>query len=268
MKSAWILKVFTMEMRKIITYRFDFWANFLGQTSISLFIAYSIWSSVFEQRGVTELNGMNMNDMILYYLLAPLLFRIQQGQGIGHIARDIYDGGLSKYLTYPLNFFQYKITTYLATSFFYLLQLILLFVVSSFFLDTSSIVLSFNNLFMFVLVLLCGSLAYFTLNSMIEILAFWADYVWSLGVMAQFIGRFLAGALIPLSFFPLWAQKILSFLPFSYFAHFPIKILRGEISNAQFTQGIFIILCWAFIFGTISLQLWKRGQKNYTGVGI
>jgi ABC-type uncharacterized transport system permease subunit len=82
----------------MITYRADFWVNFFGQTLFSLTIAYFLWKSIFTSSNVTQMNGYNIEGMIFYYLIVPLIFRIQQGQGIGFISREIYDGSLNKYL--------------------------------------------------------------------------------------------------------------------------------------------------------------------------
>jgi ABC-type uncharacterized transport system permease subunit len=52
--SSWKLHVFAMELRRITTYRADFWVNFIGQTFFSIVIAYYLWSSIFETLQVEE----------------------------------------------------------------------------------------------------------------------------------------------------------------------------------------------------------------------
>ena len=139
--NGWTYQVFLLELRRRMTYRSDFWINFFGQTIFSLLIAYYLWNSIFESTGKSEMNGFTMQGMIFYYLIAPLVFRIQQGQGIGFISREIYEGGLNKYLLYPVNYFKFKLSTYLATSFFYTIQLIVILIIYQlFFFDRTIIV--------------------------------------------------------------------------------------------------------------------------------
>lgn len=263
------MQVFYMEMRKLIAYRADFWVNFIGRTFFSLVISYYLWASVYEVRGVNELNGFTLNKMILYYLVVPLMFRIQQGETIGSISREIYDGGLNKYILYPLNYYTYKITTHLANSSFYFLQLIFLLLVYNIFVhDPKVYQFDILNSFLFVIVLILASITYFALNSISEMIAFWADNIWSLGVIVRFLALFLGGGMIPLTFFPDWVQSILSYTPFPYLIHFPMQILFGEIQLQTFVFNSFILIFWFLFFLFLSNHLWQKGKFKYTGVGI
>ena len=265
----WIVQVYLMEIRKLITYRADFWVNFIGRTFFALVIAYYLWDSVYEVRGVTELKGFSLNKMVLYYLIVPLMFRIQQGETIGAISREIYDGNLNKYILYPLNYYLYKITTHLANSSFYFLQLIFLLIVYNVFLYDPSIY-HFNavHFLFFILALTIASLTYFALNSISEMIAFWADNIWSLGVIIRYITLFFGGAMIPIAFFPEWAQDFLHYTPFPYLVHFPIQILFGQVDTMSFLFNITILLMWFSFFMLISNYLWHKGKYKYTGVGI
>jgi ABC-2 type transport system permease protein len=265
----WILQVYLMELRKLITYRADFWVNFIGRTFFTLVIAYYLWLAIFEARGVDTLKGFTMNKMVLYYLMVPIIFRMQQGETIGAISREIYDGSLNKYLLYPLNYYQYKITTYLANSTFYLLQMIFLLVVYNLFLyDPTVYQFSIANSIMFLVTMLFACLAYFALNSITEMVAFWADNIWSLGVIIRFFSSFLGGGMIPLAFFPGWAQEALNYTPFPYLISLPVNILLGSVSATAFLQGIGILVFWFLFFMFISNLLWNKGKYKYTGVGI
>lgn len=267
--AGWKRNVFAIEVRRILAYRVDFWTNFLGQTFFSLIIAYYLWSSIFNTLGVKELNGFSMKKMIVYYLLAPLVFRIQQGQNIGAISRDIYEGSLNKFLLYPVNFYGFKLIAHWASSSFYAVQVLLVLAAYQFFFyDPTVLEVSTIKLFQFFIVMLGVSTAYFCLNSLSELVAFWADYIWSLGVILRFLASFLGGALIPLSFFPEWANTLLSYTPFPYLVSFPINILMEGVSWTTFFINIVIICFWIIIFYALSRLLWNRGRYRYTGIGI
>ena len=124
--SKWPVQVYGMELRKIITYRADFWINFIGQTIFSIIIAYFLWVAIFEAKNVSQMQGFTLNKIIFYYLIVPIVFRIQQGETIGGISREIYEGSLNKYILYPINFFNYKVISYLAHSTFFFAQLCLI----------------------------------------------------------------------------------------------------------------------------------------------
>ncbi|MEX0798243.1 MAG: ABC-2 family transporter protein [Bacteriovoracaceae bacterium] len=258
-----------MELRRITAYRADFWVNFFGQTFFSIIIAYYLWSSVFQTLEVEVLNGFTMKKMIIYYLLVPLVFRIQQGQTIGSISREIYEGSLNKYLLYPVNFYTYKVVTHLAAASFYFLQIFLLIgVYQLFFYDPSVFEMTLYKGLAFGTAMGLICLAYFCLNSLSELVAFWAEYIWSLGVILRFGVSFLGGALIPLSFFPDWSLQILNFTPFPYMIAFPMNILLGDVSFQEFVFNLGVLALWTLLFFGLSRLLWNKGRYSYTGVGI
>ncbi len=266
---SWIKQVYLMELRKIITYRADFWVNFVGQTIFSILISYFLWLSIFESNSATQINGYTLNKIIFYYLIVPIVFRIQQGETIGAISGDIYNGTLNKYLLYPISFYTYKITTYIANSTFFFLQLCTIALVYYFFINTdSNIKLSFINFLLFSIVLMVSSLTYFYLNSITELIGFWADNIWSLGVITRFLTRFLGGGLIPLSFFPIWSVELLQFTPFPYIVDFPMKVFFGDFTYVSYIQSLIILSLWTLLFRFISKTVWNRGQYQYTGIGI
>jgi len=121
---------------------------------------------------------------------------------------------------------------------------------------------------MFIPALALISLSFFCLNSMSELVAFWAEYIWSLGVLVRFFVSFFGGAMIPLTFFPGWAQEALAYTPFPYLVHFPMQILFGEVDLPIFATNMGILSIWCLVFYSLSIVLWNKGKYSYTGVGI
>ncbi len=267
--AGWKKSVFEMEIRKVFAYRVDFWVNFLGQTLFSIIIAYFLWLSVFETTGKESINGFTLDKMVIYYLLAPLILRIQQGLSIGAISQDIYDGSLNKFLLYPINFFGYKILTHLARSAVYLTQLIFICVLFSFFFNSTNVLdVSPLQAAQFVVAIFFISLSFFFLNALAELVAFWADYIWSLGVILRFMVGFFGGSLVPLAFFPEWAHQALMYTPFPYMISFPVSILLEGVSWSVFFSNLLIISFWTLAFIFVSSKVWRAGRLRYTGIGI
>ena len=267
--SKVFFQVFNLELRRLITYRSDFWVNFIGQIFFSLVIAYFLWESIFSHNINKSINGYTITHMIFYYLCAPLFFRIQQGQGIGFISREIYAGEINKFLIYPIKYFSFKLSTYLANSFFIFVQLIILLVVYNlFFYDPKIYSFSIISSIQFLSILIICSISFFYLFSIVELLAFWFDNIWSLAVILRFTTSFLGGVLIPISFFPNWAQEIIYLTPFPYYIDFPMKALTGKLLFQEYLIGMIIIFAWLICFYFIAKLTWKKGNYSYTGVGI
>lgn len=264
----WWRSIVSQELRRILAYRSDFWVTFIGQTVIQLFIARALWQSVFEAQGVREMKGYDLEQLTLYYILAPVGTRLLLGEGFGFLARDIYEGTFSKYLLYPLSFVQYKSLTYLTNSLFYALQLVL--VTLAYFAFYRQALPNGDEL----LNLLAGTglffvaaTSYMYLTMSIELISLWADNVWSLQVMLRFFTAFLGGGTIPLAFYPDWGLQLVKLTPFPYFISLPIRTIMGDAGAGEIAEGVLILAFWGLIFRLALHLLWKVGQKRYTGVG-
>lgn len=267
--KSWMKRVVTTEIRKILAYRSDFWLNFVGNTLIHLFIARALWQSIFASNGVTEMKGMTLPTLTLYYLLAPLTTKVLMGENIGFFSREIYDGGLNRYLVWPLPALGYKTLTFLTYSCFYLVQMAILYIFARvLFYGTF---LNPDECFRLALglgYLLVAAFAYFNLMCLCEMVAFWADNTWTLGVMLRFITAFFGGIFLPLDFYPIWLQDLLFYLPFSAMVSTPINLIMGRMEYATAIDSFIVLLFWIpFLYLCVRL-MWKRGNLRYTGIGM
>src|SRR5665647_1349216 len=265
----WWRHVMAMELRKILAYRSDFWVTFLGQTFVQLFIARALWQSVFESQNTSEMNGYTLPMMTLYYLIVPIGTKMLSGENIGFLSREIYEGTFNRYLIYPLSFAHYKILTYLTYSLFFGLQMVILYTLYQGVFNTQDLTFAnMGHLFSGVALFLVASLTYALMAMSIELIALWADNVWSLMVMMRFFTAFFGGGFIPLTFFPAWAVKVLAFTPFPYLISLPVRTVMGISLSVEVLNGVCVLFIWISVLAGVVHVLWKVGQKNYTGVGI
>lgn len=265
----WVLSAFKMEWRNILSYRFDFWVNFVGTSLIQFGVAYFLWSSIFSKSGITSIKGMSFQMLMLYYVLAPLALRATSGLQMSFMSDDIYTGGLNKYLLYPLSYIRFKLVTQYASTLFYLLQFLLVFILYRvFFALPAEVTINLLYSLTFILAILAGSYLYFMLASIFEMISFWADNVWSLMVMLRFVVSLFGGLMLPLSFFPEWSQQILNILPFRYLVSFPIQIFFGQLSVNQIISGFGVIFMWSVVLTVITKMVWSKGNRQYSGIGI
>lgn len=258
--------IVAMELRKILAYRADFWVTFLGQTLIQLLIARSLWQNIFETNQVTSMQGFNLEMMTLYYLLVPIGVRILAGQNIGFLSQEIYDGTFTRYLIYPVNLFIYKSITYLTHSFFYCIQFLFIYLIYYLFFTQMSI--DPQSLLLGACVFFVASICYMSISMIVELISLWADYIWALMVMLKFFVTFFGGGIIPMDFFPDWAQTILIYTPFPYLISLPVKTTMNLIPLSETLSGLLILGLWSLGFFTVVALMWRKGQKSYTGVGI
>lgn len=267
--TALFRQVFSLQVRKFLAYRADFWVNFLMTVGGNLVISYFLWRAVFATRGAETLGGYGFNGLILYYLLVPLVDRMVRGPELSFISQDIYDGSLNRYLLYPVPFFGYKFTAFCAESFVSAVQLAaaLGIFLSVFGVPEGVSVNAYGVLGGFALSA-AAIVMYFVMASILECVAFWADNSWSVIFSLRLCIFFFGGGLFPLAMLPESVQAVLPWTPFPYLLSLPIRSFLGRTSFAEAGQGVAVMAAWSLASAALLRVVWRKGLKGYTGVGI
>ncbi len=269
MRAPLFWSLFKQSLAKIFSYRVNFWINFWGSAIIEILIAYALWFSVFEYQQVKQIGGYSFEQMMLYYLLVSFIGRVVRGTEHFEVSTDIYEGNLTRYLLYPHNYFKFKYAEQLGytavgvvqsgvaiTLFYYLFP-------QAF----ANVQLSFVSLPVYLLTIWLASVFYFLVMTLLELVAFWADNVWSLLVMARFAVSFLGGLYLPLSLFPEAMQQALTYTPFPALTYLPISYLMGGASFAALMNSIYVLLFWILILSMMMAFVWGRGKYRFSGIG-
>ena len=261
--------MFSTEFRKLFSYRVDFWLQFLGSVAGEIVIAYFLWQALFSINNVTTINGYTFSTMILYYVFASFAGRIIRGNDNFYVSTEIYEGGLNRFLLYPINFITYNFSQRLAYLALTVVQMgIGLFALHLIFKTPGDFHFKIFNIVMGILYCTVAAALYFLIGTILEFASFWADNVWSLTVMYRFISQFLSGIYIPLAMYPQGAQKILYYTPFPYMGSEPIKMFLGQITFLEALKGMSFLVAWGIPFALLLKFVWDRGTRQYTGVGI
>lgn len=262
-------EVYSLEFRRLMTYRSEFWFRFVGTLLATLAMAYFLWSAVYEARGATEIEGYSLKGMVLYYLLLPLVTGISRGQEAVTVSWEIYDGSLTRFLVYPVSYFPYQYVVALAGKTLAALQLVIVVTLFTWISDfPPEMAVTPASVALGILTALVASLLSFAMVSVVEMTAFWADNVWSLNVMLMFSVNLLGGGMLPLALFPETLQQILALTPFPYVVSFPLLTLTGGLDAGQWARGMLAMTAWLGVILGLGALVWRRGMLRYTGVGI
>lgn len=269
MRPRLFAQVLSIEARKSMSYRIDFWINSLVGILAQFVLVYSLWASIMGAGGAKD-SGYSFEAIVLYYVLVILLGKlVGSGYHQGEVSSDIYDGTLSRYLLFPSSYFAFKYAQRLGSLTPVLAQVVVLGLAYLLFLPhpddvsptTATVAMGCTSL-------VVASLLFHSLSWLVQLVAFWADNVWSLVVMMLFVARLLGGSMIPLSMFPAWSQGWLVVLPFRYLYGFPADTIMGRVPTEEWLLGLAISLAWVAAIGLASSAVWRRGMLSYSGVGI
>jgi ABC-2 type transport system permease protein len=82
------------------------------------------------------------------------------------------------------------------------------------------------------------------------------------GGITRLIIALLSGSFIPLWFFPDWARKVLSYLPFASIYHAPLSIYIGKIRDLEALNTILLQAVWMIALFICSRFLWSRSKRH------
>ena len=81
-------------------------------------------------------------------------------------------------------------------------------------------------------------------------------------LVAATLADFLAGATIPLPFFPATLRKIVELLPFASMQNMPLRIYTGNIAGTEALCGILLQVFWLVVLVLIGKALMKNALKR------
>jgi len=105
----------------------------------------------------------------------------------------------------------------------------------------------------------------FVMQYTFGILAFWTERANAVEQFWYLLYTFLSGMIAPLDVFPESIQAVVLWTPFPYLIYFPANILIGR--EVDLVQGFLAIAGWSLIFLAINRWLWRRGLRQYSGMG-
>ena len=262
--------IVTTEARKLMSYRADFWLSSIVGLVAGIVIPYFLWSAIFEESGKTQIGEYTFEAMLTYYVIVVLVGRLVQGPDLmTGLANDVYQGELSRYLVYPLRYLPFKYAQHLGASFPGVIQLAVFGTAFTLFLTPpDELTITPGSALRCALSILLGNLLYFLMTFPLQAVAFWADNVWSLIVLLRFVCSFFGGLFIPLTLFPAEAANVLHFTPFPYLYSFPVRTLIGAVSPLEWLTGVGVCLLWSLGVLAVGRGVWRRGELEYSGVGI
>ena len=105
----------------------------------------------------------------------------------------------------------------------------------------------------------------FLIQYTFSMLAFWTERANAIQQLWFLFYIFLSGMFAPLEVFPPLLREILLWTPLPYLVYFPATLLVG-LPIRIIPSGL-IILAWAIVFFVLNRWLWRRGLKQYSGMG-
>jgi ABC-2 type transport system permease protein len=209
--------------------------------------------------------GITPVEFARYFLAAFIVRQFSVVWVIWDFEREIVEGKLSFRLLQPLDPVWHHFAAHFAERFarlpfaIALIGLFFLLYPQAFWLPSLPTLLLFGLLSTFTFVFR------FLMQYTLAMFAFWTERAAALEQFWFLFYLFLSGMIAPLQVFPPVVRSIALWTPFPYLISFPASVLVGL--PVDLGQGWLVMGIWTALFWGLNRWLWRRGLKQYSGMG-
>lgn len=257
--------LFSLSIQKQLDIRSEFFFERVRSLSV-LFSLYFLWSAVL--KGQKSVFGYEREQLLTYVVVMTLLRAWVLACVTDQIPGEISKGKISDVLLRPISHMYYWAMQDAANK---VISVVSAVVEISIFVTLVSAPLYISkdalSWLLFFLSTLAGMVIYFQMSYMLGVVGFWSSATWGPRFCFEVILEFCAGAYFPIDVLPLWAQKILSYLPFPYLVFTPISIYLGRLSSSEIMSAFLHQFVWIGVLAVATRLLWRAGLSHYSAEG-
>ena len=209
--------------------------------------------------------GLSTVDFARYFFGVFLVRQFTAIWVIWEFEREVIEGKLSFRLLQPIDPVWHHVARHLAEKM-TRIPLIFLFTGLFFLLYPDAIwIPSIGQFLLFIIAIAAAFILRFTIQYTFAMFAFWTERASAIQQFWFLFYIFLSGAIAPLEVFPEGFRRIIELTPFPYLMHFPAALITGL--EVDFVRSILTIFAWTVVVYWINRWLWKKGLKQYSGMG-
>ena len=269
MTARLFLEVVVIEAKKRLSYRVDFWLQAFVIFAVEAMLAWFVWQALFVESGRDRIAGLDFHGAVLYQVTAILTTKLVRGSEFSdQVSDDIYTGGYTRYLLYPVPYFGFKYAAQVGAQTPNALQFVVFGTLAPLVITSATTAVTPTGVLMAVPSLLVANVLYYVMSLALQGVAFWADNVWSLMVAQRLLSAVLGGAMFPLAILPAGARRVFDALPFRYLFSDPIETILGRRDVGAWATGLGVASAWIVAFALLGRAVFRRGRLSYSGVGI
>ncbi|MEM0979674.1 MAG: ABC-2 family transporter protein [Cyanobacteria bacterium P01_H01_bin.58] len=224
-------------------------------------IFMGIWSQA-AQGGQFSLDPITF---VRYFLVVFLVRQLTVVWVVWEFEREVVEGKLSPFLLQPIDPVWRHFFSHVSERFARLPFIVLLIGIFLLLYPEAAWLPSWQGL---ALGLGATSLSFclrFIIQYTFSMLAFWTERASAIEQFWYLIYIFLSGMIAPLEVFPAAVQAVVLWTPFPYLIYFPANLIIGQPTDV--VQGLLAIAGWGLLFLALNRWLWRRGLRQYSGMG-
>lgn len=253
------LELIRIRFLTMLAYRVNYYSGIIIY-AINIGAYYFLWGAIYG--GQQQLGGLTVEQMTAYVAIAWMSRAFYFNNIDMEIAQDVREGKVAIEMIRPYNYLSVKTAQAFGEGVFRLL----FFAAPGIFLVSLLIPFRFPGTPEAWGLYLVSLMLAFVINTELNLLTglFTFFLFRNDGMMRakRVIVDLMSGLVLPISFFPGWAQSLMGWLPFQAINYYPSLIFTGAISPERAWELIGLQAAWIAVIFMPILILWRRARHK------
>jgi len=243
----------------MLAYRVNYYSG-IAIYAINIGAYYFVWSSIYGDKG--ELGGFTIAQMTTYIAVSWMARAFYFNNLDREISNEIRDGSVAIQFIRPYQYVVVKMMQGLGEGLFRLVMFSAPGMVVASLLFPVSLPTDPGVWGLFLLMLLFSFLINTQINILIGLGAFFLENSEGLMRMKRVAVDLFSGLIIPLSFFPGWAESLLKLLPFQAITYLPATVFTGRTEGADAIAALGVQALWFALLVGPMVWLWFKARNR------
>ncbi|MBD8071196.1 ABC transporter permease [Bacillus sp. PS06] len=253
------LEMIRIRFLMMLAYRTNYYSGILIY-SINIGAYYFLWTAIYG--GQEEIQGLSVIQMTTYIAVSWMARAFYFNNIDREIAQEIKEGKVAIELIRPYNYLGMKTMQGLGEGIFRLLFFSLPGMVIVSFIFPLSFATSFITWCYFAFSIMLSFIVNTQINLLTGIMTFFLFNNDGLIRAKRVVIDLFSGLLLPISFYPLWAQNVMNFLPFQAISYIPSMIFTEGFQGQEIVHALLIQLVWVVVLILPIQALWVLAKKQ------
>lgn len=250
-----------LAVQETLAYRIAYAVNMLS-TVVTYLVIFLIWVAVYADRG--SVGGFDWAEMKSYLVISLFMSALVSGSSEYRISRAIRSGNIAVELMRPVDYQKASLAITVGNS---LSEGVLV----------SAACLGFAFAFGLTVIpsgslqwlgFACAALIAFAMKFLLVyvfgLACFWTQTLMGISWLRKGLTDFFSGALVPLSFFPLWLRETADWLPFKSVVWVPASAFTGRLAGTELLGSLAVGLGWVVALWLLGRAIWALAMRRVT----
>jgi ABC-2 type transport system permease protein len=239
------------------TYRFDVFTS-IGSFAVRVYLLRMVWTALYAHNAAPR--NLPLHAIITYSTIALLMGLVLDIDQTRMLHDKLHDGSIATDFMKPISVPLYLFSDGTGEVLFHACLIVPALLLALLFVHID--VPGPSVLAAFALSALLGYFVGFSINFILNCVAFWTLEISAVQLILTWVTDLLGGGIIPLILFPLALQHVVFWLPFAAMFSTPLLIYVGQIPPAQYAAAFGVQAAWLGILAVIAGALWRAGARR------